>query len=70
MLSRERLLTLTGPSGSGKTRLALQVAAEMSGYFKDIARLGESLEVRQEIGDQSGSAWCLERLAAIAMAQG
>jgi predicted ATPase len=35
MLSRERLLTLTGPSGSGKTRLALQVAAEMSGYFKD-----------------------------------
>ena len=39
-------------------------------WERAIARLGESLEVRQEIGDQSGSAWCLERLAAIAMAQG
>jgi predicted ATPase/class 3 adenylate cyclase len=35
MLSEERLLTLTGPSGSGKTRLALQVAAEMTDFFKD-----------------------------------
>jgi predicted ATPase/class 3 adenylate cyclase len=35
MLSKERLLTLTGPSGSGKTRLALQVAAEMTDFFKD-----------------------------------
>ena len=33
-------------------------------------RLAESLEVRQEIGDKGGSAWCLERLAGIAMAQG
>jgi hypothetical protein len=35
-----------------------------------MTRLCESLEVRREIGDQSGSAWCLERLAAVAMAQG
>ena len=35
-----------------------------------MARLGESLEVRREIGDQSGSAWCLERLAEVALAQG
>jgi hypothetical protein len=31
--------------------------------------LGESLEARWEIGDLSGSAWCLERLAAVATAQ-
>jgi hypothetical protein len=35
-----------------------------------VTQLGESLEVRQEIGDKSGSAWCLERLAEVALAEG
>jgi tetratricopeptide (TPR) repeat protein len=33
-------------------------------------RLCESLEIRREIGDLSGAAWCFERLAAVAQAQG
>ena len=35
LLETNRLLTLTGPGGTGKTRLALKVAAEMSGGFRD-----------------------------------
>jgi predicted ATPase/DNA-binding CsgD family transcriptional regulator len=35
LLKQHRLLTLIGPGGIGKTRLALQVAKEMSGLFRD-----------------------------------
>jgi non-specific serine/threonine protein kinase len=35
-----------------------------------VAKLGESLEVRQEIGDKGGIAWCIERLGEVAVAQG
>lgn len=35
LLKQHRLVTLTGPGGAGKTRLALRVAEEMSGLFRD-----------------------------------
>lgn len=34
-LEQARIVTLTGPGGTGKTRLALQVAAELTGRFVD-----------------------------------
>ena len=35
MLSEARLITLTGPGGCGKTRLAIQVATNLNGLFRD-----------------------------------
>jgi predicted ATPase/class 3 adenylate cyclase/DNA-binding CsgD family transcriptional regulator len=35
LLSENRLLTLTGAGGAGKTRLAIQVAAQLTGEFSD-----------------------------------
>jgi predicted ATPase/DNA-binding CsgD family transcriptional regulator len=35
LVGEARLVTLTGPGGSGKTRLALAVAAELSGDYED-----------------------------------
>ncbi len=46
------------------------IALREGDWSRAITRLGESLEIRWEIGDKSGSAWCLERLAEIAAAQG
>ncbi len=41
LLKSNRLVVLTGPGGSGKSRLALQVAAELSGDYSDGAWLVE-----------------------------
>jgi predicted ATPase len=41
LLERTRLLTLTGAGGTGKSRLALQVAAELVGEYRDGAFLAE-----------------------------
>ena len=35
LLTQSRLLTLTGAGGAGKTRLAIQLAAQLSGEFSD-----------------------------------
>lgn len=35
ILAQQRLVTLTGAGGSGKTRLAIQVATDLSGSFRD-----------------------------------
>ena len=35
LLSGNRLVTLTGAGGAGKTRLAIQIAAQLSGEFGD-----------------------------------
>jgi predicted ATPase/DNA-binding CsgD family transcriptional regulator len=41
LLKANRLVVLTGTGGSGKTRLALQVAADLSDYYRDGAWLVE-----------------------------
>jgi predicted ATPase/class 3 adenylate cyclase len=56
-----RLLTVTGPGGTGKTRLALQVAAELVGAFRDgvfwvpLAGLSDPELVFSELGQAIGS---------------
>ena len=46
------------------------VAMHEEDWQRAAERLAESLEVRREIGDTGGSAWCLERLAEVARARG
>jgi predicted ATPase len=62
MLSSEpRLVTLTGPGGTGKTRLALQVAAELVGSFRDgvfwvpLAGLADPGLLTSEVGQTIGA---------------
>lgn len=60
LLAYYRLLTLTGPGGCGKTRLALAVAAEMSGSFGDgvwlveLAPLSDPEDVGQALASVLG----------------
>ncbi len=55
LLRSSRLVVLTGAGGSGKTRLALQVANELAGYYRDgiwlveLAPLGEPYQVANAI---------------------
>jgi hypothetical protein len=46
------------------------VAMHEKDWQRAAGRLAESLDVRREIGDTGGSAWCLERLAEVALARG
>ncbi|MFN8484139.1 MAG: tetratricopeptide repeat protein [Anaerolineae bacterium] len=46
------------------------VALEQQDWVTARARLAESLAVRQELGDMGGAAWCLERLADMALTLG
>lgn len=66
LLKQRRLLTLTGPGGIGKTRLALQVAEEMSGLFRDgvtfvdLASVNEAALVTSTIAHVLGVAESLD----------
>ena len=46
-LGDHRLVTLTGPGGIGKTRIALQVAAQLTGAYRDGVWLAELAPVGQ-----------------------
>jgi predicted ATPase/DNA-binding SARP family transcriptional activator len=70
-----RLLTLTGPGGTGKTRLALQVAADLSGAFADgaafvaLAPLAAPELVAPTIAEALGVAVPADQPSALALAR-
>ncbi|HEX7974547.1 MAG TPA: LuxR C-terminal-related transcriptional regulator [Anaerolineales bacterium] len=47
LLRSFRLVVITGPGGSGKTRMALQVAGELAGSYRDGIRLVELAPLQQ-----------------------
>jgi predicted ATPase len=57
LLSETRLLTLTGPGGTGKTRLALRIAENVAGGFRDgvyfvgLAKITDPKLVAKSIAD-------------------